>query len=153
MKTALIRRFLASAEIKLWDDIKTRHAAHGFGFGTDPKSPETALCVWQTSSPAVHVALLVSHVASRSALPSSLWLDSDLSAGSCTFAHEQPFGVRTSFKIARIEVWGCGSADDLSSQERERLRDHQAAEQRQKVRSRAGGKRPGGGGGEGKPDL
>lgn len=30
-------------EVKVWDDIKTRHAAHGFGFGPDPKSPETAL--------------------------------------------------------------------------------------------------------------
>jgi hypothetical protein len=37
------------------------------------------------------------------------------------------------FKVARVEVWGCGSADDLSGQERERLRDHQASEQRQKV--------------------
>lgn len=66
-----------------------------------------------------------------------LWLESDLGHGSCSFASGEAFGARKDFSVMRIEVWGCGSADDLSKQEKERLRDHQAAEHRQKVRYRA----------------
>lgn len=63
-----------------------------------------------------------------------LWLESDFSSGKTMYATGVPEGVVTEFKVSRVEVWGCGNSDDLGAQERERLRDHQAAEQRQKVK-------------------
>lgn len=51
----------------------------------------------------------------------------------CAAGHA--LGVSRPIKIWRVEVWGCGGAAALGQQEREKLRDRQAAEHRQKVGS------------------
>eukprot|EP00045_Choanoeca_perplexa_P004948 m.41991 g.41991 ORF g.41991 m.41991 type:complete len:447 (-) comp12846_c0_seq1:853-2193(-) len=92
--------------LKISSDIKTRHKEHGFGFGTEPTEPTTAM----------------------------LWLNADLSAGRCSCHSTQPKGVHVDIAIGSVEVWGCGGDQALSGQERERRRDQMMVEQRQKAR-------------------
>eukprot|EP01147_Barroeca_monosierra_P008486 gene8486-10246_t len=77
-KCALLRVMPATCfcmeGIKVYDDLRTRHQAHGFGFGRDPKSPETA----------------------------ELWLDTTLSEGSTVLSVDGS-GSRQTLVIDRVE--------------------------------------------------
>ncbi|EDQ92526.1 uncharacterized protein MONBRDRAFT_35585 [Monosiga brevicollis MX1] len=91
--------------VKVYSNTKTRGQAHGFGFGARPDEEEEA----------------------------TLWLNADLSSGFTKLHHDQPIGLRSSFEVAKIEVWGCGGDMALSAQDRERARDELVAAHRRKA--------------------
>ncbi|EGD80121.1 hypothetical protein PTSG_10395 [Salpingoeca rosetta] len=96
---------MSADTIKVYDDLRTRHKEHGFGFGRNPSQQDTAL----------------------------LWLDSSFSSATTTFC-EGAADTHQTLNIDRIEVWGCGGDDALSQQDRQRKRDQLAAEQRQRAK-------------------
>eukprot|EP00051_Salpingoeca_urceolata_P025324 m.451715 g.451715 ORF g.451715 m.451715 type:complete len:459 (+) comp20324_c4_seq2:851-2227(+) len=100
-KVAMIGR----KPIRVWLNAKTRHKAHGLGFGAQPDSPDTA----------------------------DLWLSDDLSKGVCRVFPWVAPGCYEEFSVATLEVWGCGDLRLTAQQALELKRDDHFHEHRQKA--------------------
>eukprot|EP00052_Salpingoeca_macrocollata_P004748 m.43268 g.43268 ORF g.43268 m.43268 type:complete len:454 (-) comp14424_c0_seq1:64-1425(-) len=92
--------------IKVYENSKGRHTAHGLGFGEDASTAETAM----------------------------MWVEQDLQKAYVQYKPLGQPHAATTIIVTSVEVWGCGSKDVSDKQRAERIRDQRAAELKQKTK-------------------